>query len=121
MIGGAPPLVAGAPVPGITPQFQTELKNSTDQQLKDMLKDPSLTDAKRSAIIEELARRKHVELQESKKMGNDQAGEDDDDLQALLKKYKEGKATPAEKEKLAKMLDVDVKDLDKAVDKAAPK
>jgi hypothetical protein len=118
MVGGTPSASAGMPIPSVvSPQFQNELKSMTDLQLKDKLKDPSLTDEQRNAVIDELARRKSAELKESHAAGNDQAGEDDDELQQLLKKFKNKTATKEDKEKLAKMLNVDVKDLDKAVPK----
>jgi hypothetical protein len=85
----------------------------SDQQLKDKLKDPNLTDAERTAIIDELAKRKSEANKAEKAAGDTGAGEEEDEMQKLLKKLKDGTITAEEMEKLAGMLGVDPKDLEK--------
>jgi hypothetical protein len=114
MIGSPPPAApGGAPASPVSPQFQTEIKGMSDQELKDKLKDPNLTDAERAAIIDELAKRKSEENKAEKASGDTGAGEEEDEMQKLLKKLKDGTITEEELEKLAGMLGVDPKDLEK--------
>jgi hypothetical protein len=97
-------------VGGDNNEFQNSLKNKSDDDLKAMLKDGNLTPEQKQAVIEELAKHKSQELDAE---GGPDAAADKKTLQELMQKLKSGRISDDEKEKLAGMLGVDVKDMDK--------
>ncbi|SFL97758.1 hypothetical protein [Rugamonas rubra] len=99
-------------------KFRDGLANKSDNELKGMLKSGDLKPGEMKAVIDELASRKEKEMKAEEAGGSGDAGEGgSDELAELLKKLKSGKITPEELDKLAGMLGVDPKALEKAAGK----
>jgi hypothetical protein len=82
----------------------------TKEQLVEKLKDPNLPDADRSLILAALAMKAS---EANKASGTPQAKADEDEMQRLLKKLRNGTITQAELETLAGLMGVDVATLEK--------
>jgi hypothetical protein len=115
---GGTPAGGAAPAGGADNQFKQDLKGKSEEELKGMLKDPSLTAEQKEAVLDELTNRKDAAKkaeesegpEETKGGGDEEGGEDD--IEKLRQKLKDGTITPEELEKLAGMLGVDPKDLE---------
>jgi hypothetical protein len=107
-------------VQGGTPS-KAELAGKSPEELKGMLKDPSLSAEQKQAVLEALAEKAQQEQKSPDEAGGgggpegagDGGGEEDEDsITSLMGKLKDGSITPEQQQKLAGKLGVDAKDLD---------
>ncbi|RZI42213.1 hypothetical protein EGT07_13395 [Herbaspirillum sp. HC18] len=90
--------------------FKNSLKGKSEEELRGMLKDPTLSAEDKKAILEELKTRAQAKAQSAQ---GTQEGADADELQKLLQKLEDGTISQQELQKLAGMLGMKPEDLEK--------
>jgi polyhydroxyalkanoate synthesis regulator phasin len=93
---------------GANDEFKAKLAGEPDEALQEMLKKGNLSPEETLAVLQALAERK------GNSAGGPDAQADKEEIQELMNELKNHTLTDEGKERLAGLLGVDVKDLDKA-------
>lgn len=100
-------------------KFKKDLRCMSFKDLKALLKDPTLTDVERMEVLRELERRANETFDED---GSPDAKADKKELCELMNKLKRGEPlSECEMDRLAELLGLDHKDMDKPVEHSQPK